>query len=97
MKHLEIKERKVINTSSLTYIGETITEKIRKVKTTGEAIESVSPIIYTERKDGVLPEYDIRSDKWDIAQKSMQYVNDKKIEKRLEKQQKLDEPSQQSK
>lgn len=93
MKTTIVKQRNAINTSSELYIGETITEKIRKVKTTGEAIESVSPVIYTERKEGVKPEYDIRSDKWDIAQKSMQYVNKKKREARQPKEV-SDEPSQ---
>ena len=30
-----------------------------------------APIIYTERKDGVLPAYDIRTDRWEIAQEAM--------------------------
>lgn len=93
MKTVIVKQRNAINTTSTLYIGETITEKIRKVKTTGEAIESVSPVIYTERKEGVKPEYDIRSDKWDIAQKSMMYVNEKKREARQPKEV-SDEPSQ---
>ena len=41
-------------------------------------LEKGAPIIYTERKDGVLPAYDIRTDRWEIAQKAME-VNQKAI------------------
>lgn len=51
--------------------GESIEEKMRKVTQTNEPIENVAPLIYTERKDGVLPECDIRTDRWDIAQEAM--------------------------
>lgn len=94
MKKVIITKRNAIKTNTLLYIGETLEEKIRRTKTQGEAIESVSPIIYTERKEGVKPEHDIRADKWDIAQQSMEYVNKKKREARQPK--KSDEPSQQS-
>ena len=32
-----------------------------------EPIDTSSPIIYTARIDGVLPEYDIRTDRFDVA------------------------------
>ena len=40
-----------------------------------------APIIYTEKKDGVLPQYDVRTDKWDIAQSAMNLANASKIAK----------------
>ena len=40
-----------------------------------------APIIYTEKKDGVLPQYDIRTDKWEIAQSAMDLANASKIAK----------------
>lgn len=49
------------------YEGISIEEKLRKATTTNEPIENVIPEIYTERKDGVLPQYDIRTDRFDIA------------------------------
>lgn len=94
MKKVNVTKSNRIKTNTLLFIGECLTDKIRKIKTTGEAIESVSPIIYTERKEGVKPEFDIRADKWDIAQKSMQYVSEKKREAR--KRNVSVEPSQQS-
>ena len=50
-----------------------------------EPITDGAPIIFTERKDGVLPEYDIRTDRWDIAITAMDKVNTDKIAKRANK------------
>lgn len=47
--------------------GETIEVKIRRVVENNEPIEDASPVIYTERKDGVIPDYDIRTDRFEIA------------------------------
>lgn len=40
-----------------------------------------APIIYTDKKEGVKPQYDIRTDKWEIAQNAMNYVNATEIAK----------------
>lgn len=56
-------------------IGESIEEKMRRVTEVGEPIDNAMPMVYTELKDGVLPEYDYRTDRWDIAQKAMDIVN----------------------
>ena len=50
-----------------TYEGEFIEEKVARVVENKEPIEDGAPIIYTERKDGVIPAYNIRTDKWDIS------------------------------
>lgn len=42
---------------------------------TSVGITETSPTIYTERKDGVMPEYNIRADKWDIAMEAMNKVS----------------------
>lgn len=55
--------------------GESIEMKMRRVTTTNEPIENVAPMIYTERKDGVLPECDIRTDRFNIAQEAMDKVS----------------------
>lgn len=47
--------------------GISIEEKMRQIKANKERIEAISPNIYTERKDGVNPVYDIRTDKFEIA------------------------------
>lgn len=48
-------------------IGESIEEKIRKARTQGVKIDSVAPVIYTAKKEGVKPEYDVRTDRQEIA------------------------------
>ncbi|AXH73064.1 MAG: hypothetical protein [Microviridae sp.] len=52
-------------------VGETIEEQVRRMVNNGAPIGNPVPLIYTERKDGVLPQYDIRADKYDIAIESM--------------------------
>lgn len=58
--------------------GEYIEEKVRRITENGEPIEDGAPIIYTERKDGVNPAYDIRTDRWEIAQDAMEQVGNSK-------------------
>ena len=61
--------------------GETIETKVVRVTENNEPITDGAPIIYTEKKDGVLPEYDVRTDRWDIAVNAMDKVNKAKIAK----------------
>ena len=65
--------------------GETIEEKVQRIVENKEPIEDGAPIIYTERKDGVIPAYDIRADKWDIALNAMDQVNKAWGTKNMEK------------
>ncbi len=55
--------------------GEYIENKVQRIVESGEPIEDSAPIIYTERINGVMPAYNIRTDRWDIAQEAMQTVN----------------------
>ena len=66
-------------------IGESIEEKMRRVTQSNEPIENVAPMLYTERKDGVLPETDIRTDRFEIAQEAMGKVEKSIKAKREEK------------
>lgn len=61
-----------VNTSQ---VGETIEQKIERIVNNGEPITDGAPIVYTERKEGVLPQYDIRTDRWDIAIDAMNKVS----------------------
>jgi hypothetical protein len=45
--------------------GETIEQKLRRIVYNREPITDSSPTIYTERSEGVRPELDIRTDKFD--------------------------------
>lgn len=50
-----------------TYEGESIENKVRRITNNREPIKDTAPLIYTERKDGVQPAYDIRTDRFDLA------------------------------
>lgn len=63
------------------YEGERIEQKVARVIENNEPIKDGAPLIYTERKDGVLPQFDIRTDKWEIAQSAMDAANKAKIAK----------------
>lgn len=54
--------------------GETIERKVKRMTVEKEPISDAAPIIYTEKKDGVKPEYDIRTDRFDIAMEAMEKV-----------------------
>ena len=57
------------------YVGETIEQKIVRVTTTNEAIKDGAPLTYTDRKEGVLPEFNIRTDRFDVAIEAMDKVS----------------------
>lgn len=60
-----------IDTSQFIREGESIEERLRKVTISGEPIDTnVTPEIYQERKDGVDPLCDIRTDKMELAQQA---------------------------
>lgn len=61
------------------YEGESIETKVARMVETNEPISDSAPVVYTEKKDGVRPENDIRTDKWEIAIKAMEKVNKSKI------------------
>lgn len=49
------------------YVGETIERKMERIMNNKEPITDGAPITYTERKDGVDPGMDIRTDRWEHA------------------------------
>lgn len=64
--------------------GETIEQKVNRIVNNNEPITDGAPIVYTERKDGVKPEYNIRTDRWEIANEAMDYVSKTHLSKRKE-------------
>ena len=56
------------------YQGESIEEYVRRSTTTKQPIDGSAPIIYTARKDGVMEAYNIRTDRFALAQKAMDKV-----------------------
>lgn len=59
--------------------GENIITKVRRILDENEPLTDGAPIIYTPKEDGVRPEYDIRTDKWQIAINAMDRVNAYKL------------------
>jgi hypothetical protein len=54
--------------------GEPIEHKIERIVTNKEPISDGAPSIYTERKEGVVSAYNIRTDRWEIATDAMNVV-----------------------
>lgn len=61
--------------------GESIENKVRRITENNEPITDGAPIIYTNRDDGVLPAYNIRTDRWEIAQAAMEAINQANLAK----------------
>ena len=56
------------------YVAETIEQKVRRIVNNKEPIKDGSPLLYQERKDGVQPSYNIKTDRWDVAVEAMDKV-----------------------
>lgn len=76
------------------YEGERIEEKIQRIVNNKEPITDGAPLIYQERKDGVMAEYNPRTDKWEIAVDAMTKVQKSKVAKREERLKLADEAKQ---
>lgn len=55
--------------------GETIEQKMERIINNKEPIKDGAPIIYTERKEGVRPSTNIRTDRFEIAVDAMDKVS----------------------
>lgn len=62
--------------------GEPIEVKVKRLTEDKEPIKDGAPIIYTERKDGVLSAYNIRTDRWEVATDVMDKIHRQKIAQR---------------
>lgn len=67
------------------YEAVTLEQKIEKIMNAKEPIDETAPIIYTERKNGVQPEYNIRTDRFEIALEAMDKVSSSYQAKREER------------
>ncbi|AXH77850.1 MAG: hypothetical protein [Microviridae sp.] len=78
--------------------GETIEQKVDRIVNNSEPITDGAPMIYTERGEGVKPEFDIRTDRFEIAIDAMDKVaksyTAKREERGLKKESKSPEDSQ---
>lgn len=79
------------------YESMSIEREIEQMQNNGVPFErGIVNMFYTQKKDGVLKETDIRSDNWDVAQNAMNHVNNefhKRIEEHKKKQIEKDNPT----
>jgi len=54
--------------------GETIEQKVERILDNKEPIKDGAPLVYTDRKDGVMPGYNIKTDRWEVAVEAMDKV-----------------------
>lgn len=66
-----------INNPNLSYQAEPREVKLRKIINgeTNNMEDGVFPTIYTEKKDGVQPEFDIRTDRFEVAIDAIDKIN----------------------
>lgn len=62
--------------------GETIETKVERIVNNGEKIKDGAPIIFTEKKEGVISAYNIRTDTWEIAAEAMDAVHRSELAKK---------------
>lgn len=58
-----------------TYTAESIETKVRRIMDENEPITDGAPIIYTPFEEGVKPEYNIRTDRWEVAIAAMDKIS----------------------
>ena len=69
--------RGCINDPNLTYQADPREVKLRKIINgkSNDMEDGVFPTIYTEKKDGVKPEFDIRTDRFEVAIDAIDKIN----------------------
>lgn len=75
---------------SKTYLGESIEEKIERITLNKEPIKDGAPLVYTDRKDGVRPETDIRTDRFVIATEAHDKIQKSFMAKREQRHKPID-------
>lgn len=65
--------------------GEPISRKVQRITQNKEPIKDGADIIYNEREDGVEPQHDIRTDRFEIATEAMDKKHNYNFGKREER------------
>lgn len=68
-----------------TYEAEGLEVKLRRITETNEPLAGDIPIVYTKKTDGVLPAYDIRTDRFEIAREAMSKVQESEMTKEAQR------------
>ena len=67
------------------YEAEGLEVKLRRVTETNEPLAGDIPIVYTKKTDGVLPAFDIRTDRFEIAREAMSKVQKSEMAKEVQR------------
>uniref|UniRef100_A0AAU8ATV3 Phage protein n=1 Tax=Dulem virus 214 TaxID=3145691 RepID=A0AAU8ATV3_9VIRU len=81
MKTAKIPRRGIFQELNKCIEGESIEIKIKRIVDEKEPITDGAPIIFTEAKDGVRPEFNPRTDRWEIAIDAMDKVSNYQLSK----------------
>ena len=83
MKRVNVPTKSAIRTTDA-YECDRLELKLRRLIESKEPIDDnvTVPLVYTERKEGVLPAYDIRTDRFDLAIMAMDAANKMRDAKR---------------
>lgn len=68
-----------------TYEAEGLEVKLRRMTETNEPLAGDIPIVYTKKTDGVLPAFDIRTDRFEIAREAMSKVQESEMAKEAQR------------
>lgn len=60
----------------------TLERKLELIMQNQDTIEAETQLIYTEKKEGVLPGYDIRTDRWELALDGLNAIDKSNAAKR---------------
>ena len=85
MYKLPKKQKTTMVIKTPTIEGEPISRKVARITQNKEPIKDNSPIAYSERKDGVLPGTDIRTDRFELAVEAMDKKHSYNVSKREER------------
>ena len=70
-----------------TYEAEGLEQKLRRMTENKEPITDEVETVFTNKKDGVMPAFDIRTDRWEVAQEAMGKVYQAELDAYLKSQQ----------
>lgn len=90
MTQLKIKRKSLFNINN-SEIGETLETKLQRIITNREPISDSSPTIYTDRRDGVIPQFNIRTDTFELAIEAHDTLSRQALAQREDYMKKLDE------
>lgn len=74
MRKPNLNNRQTLHTENDQYEGQSVERYVEQAEVSKQPIEGGAPEIFTPRKDGVRPEYNVRTDRFELAQNAMDKV-----------------------